>query len=267
MSIWPRHPQLVLLSNLGIGPEKKKRAPAATVAPRKNDAEKAQSSKAKNMRGEKKVVRKPKAEPKDIADIPPSNPDDPIELESSPEHLLKPKAGKRKQTDTEAEGKPAKKVLRKKITRRGNLDAFLRNRFLPEKTAEAGNPEIENPVETEKVISPEVTGADVGHPKSPEVVARDPEKGKSAQEIPATTSPSATCGSMPENVGRNPSGDQGSSIQDDENSPICPDETLGDYYYTCYSEKQEDEVQAPVWKSKKGDTFSGWHVCRDWASS
>ncbi|KAJ0545821.1 putative small GTPase, P-loop containing nucleoside triphosphate hydrolase [Helianthus annuus] len=46
-------------------------------------------------------------------------------LESSPEHLLRKKAGKRKQTDTEAEGQPVKKVQRKKITRRGNLDAFI----------------------------------------------------------------------------------------------------------------------------------------------
>ncbi|KAJ0823429.1 hypothetical protein HanPSC8_Chr16g0743601 [Helianthus annuus] len=53
------------------------------------------------------VVKKPKAEPRDTADIPPSNPDDPIDLESSPEPLLKPKARKRKQTDVEAEGQPA----------------------------------------------------------------------------------------------------------------------------------------------------------------
>ncbi|KAJ0906254.1 hypothetical protein HanPSC8_Chr07g0303411 [Helianthus annuus] len=42
------------LSNLGIGPEKRKRAPTATAALKKNDAEKAQSSKAKNNGGEKK---------------------------------------------------------------------------------------------------------------------------------------------------------------------------------------------------------------------
>ncbi|KAJ0858515.1 hypothetical protein HanRHA438_Chr13g0601861 [Helianthus annuus] len=43
------------LSNQGIDPEKKERVPTATTAPRKNDAERAQSSKAKNVRGEKKV--------------------------------------------------------------------------------------------------------------------------------------------------------------------------------------------------------------------
>ncbi|MFS8017234.1 hypothetical protein Hanom_Chr15g01378001 [Helianthus anomalus] len=98
-------------------------------------------------------------------------------------------------------------------------------------------PEVENPVEgvveTGKVISPEDAGADAGNPNSPEIVARDPEKGKSSQEIPATISPS--CGSMPENNGKNPGGDQGSFIQADENSPIRPDP--GDYYYRCYSEK------------------------------
>ncbi|MFS8003326.1 hypothetical protein Hanom_Chr13g01212701 [Helianthus anomalus] len=143
------------LSNLGIGLEKKRRAPAATVAPKKSDVEKTQSSKAKNLGGEKKgmrhssdswcdyvevsdsleglapaVVRKPKSEPRDTAGIPPSNPDDPINLESSPEHLLGKKAGKRKQTDAEAEGQPDKKVRRKKITKRGNLDAFTANPLL-----------------------------------------------------------------------------------------------------------------------------------------
>ncbi|MFS7989059.1 hypothetical protein Hanom_Chr11g01042291 [Helianthus anomalus] len=97
------------LSNLVIGPEKKKRVPTATNVPRKNYAERAQSSKAKNVRLEKKglasvVVKKPKAEPRDTTGIPPSNPDDPIDLESSPEPLLKTKAGKRKHTDTKADG-------------------------------------------------------------------------------------------------------------------------------------------------------------------
>ncbi|KAM0063443.1 hypothetical protein Hdeb2414_s0003g00090951 [Helianthus debilis subsp. tardiflorus] len=139
------------LSNLGKGPEKKKRAPTTTAAPKKNDAEKAQSSKVKNVGGEKKgmrcssdswcdyvvvsntlegltptvIIRKPKSEPKDTADIPPSNPDDPIDLESSSEHLVRNKAGKRKQSSAEDEGQPAKKIQRKKITRKGNLDAFI----------------------------------------------------------------------------------------------------------------------------------------------
>ncbi|MFS7972186.1 hypothetical protein Hanom_Chr09g00841751 [Helianthus anomalus] len=71
------------------------------------------------------VIRRPKPEPKDTADIPPSNPHDPIDLESSPKRLVRKKAGKRKEIDAEAEGQPTKKVQRKKITRRGNLDAFI----------------------------------------------------------------------------------------------------------------------------------------------
>ncbi|MFS7912660.1 hypothetical protein Hanom_Chr02g00132531 [Helianthus anomalus] len=71
------------------------------------------------------VVKRPKAEPKDPTDIPPSNPEDPIDLESTLEPLLKTKAGKRIQTDAKAEGQLAKKVQRMKITRRGNLDAFI----------------------------------------------------------------------------------------------------------------------------------------------
>ncbi|KAJ0796028.1 hypothetical protein HanPI659440_Chr04g0157381 [Helianthus annuus] len=319
------------LTNLGIGLEKKKRAPTATTASRKNDAEKAHSSKVKNVRGEKKcmrhssnswcdyvvvsdsleglapaIVKKPKAESRDSADIPPSNPEDPIDLESSPELLLMKKAGKRKQTDAEAEGQPAKMAQRKKIIRRGNLDAFISklvpdkpsspvhaepssavNEDLPpspsraliseqlesskaigddeaEKIAEVGIPEVENSVKTEKVTSPKATGVDAGHPKSPEIVAHDSEKGKSAQEIPVATSPSAAFGSAPVNVEKILVEDQGSFAYADKNSPIRPDETLGDYYYRTYSEKNASEIHAPVWNLKKGDTFSNWRVCRDW---
>ncbi|KAJ0740033.1 hypothetical protein HanOQP8_Chr06g0212381 [Helianthus annuus] len=134
---------------------KKRRAPTTTAALKKKDAEKAQSSKVKNVGGEKKgmrcssdswcdyvvvsdsleglapaVIRRPKAEPNDTADIPPSNPDDPIDLESSPERLVRKKAGKRKQNDADAEGQPAKKVQRKKITRRVILMPLFQNLFL-----------------------------------------------------------------------------------------------------------------------------------------
>ncbi|MFS7958135.1 hypothetical protein Hanom_Chr07g00674581 [Helianthus anomalus] len=43
----------------------------------------------------------------------------------SAERLVRNKAGKRKQADAGAEGQPTKKIQRKKITRRGNLDAFI----------------------------------------------------------------------------------------------------------------------------------------------
>ncbi|MFS8003819.1 hypothetical protein Hanom_Chr13g01218351 [Helianthus anomalus] len=299
------------LTNLGIGPEKKRRARTVVTVPKKNDADRAQSSKTKNVRGETKgmrhssdsccdyvvvsdsleglalvVVRRPKSEPRDTANIPPSNPDDPIDLESSPEHLLRKKAGKRKQTDTEADSQPVKKPnspVPVEPSSMVNVDLPPSPPRAPiseelesteaadnetEKTAGAENPDVEKPtdaaVNVEKLNSPEAVDVDVGHPQSPEVVAGDPEKGKSAQEIPNTTSPSAVFGSVSENVKKNLGGNQDSFIQPNENSPIHPDETPGDYYYRCYSEKQADEVHAPVWKLKKGDTFSDWRVCREW---
>ncbi|KAJ0734463.1 hypothetical protein HanPI659440_Chr11g0420391 [Helianthus annuus] len=213
---------------------------------------KAQSSKVKNARGEKKgmrhsfeswcdyvvvsdsleghapVVKKPKAKPRDTADIPASNPDDPIDLESSPEPLVKTKTGKRKQLEIEAEAQPAKKIPRRKIIKRGNLDAFIAkpppeketpaasaepssvvNEDLPpspphapiseqlegaktiedeaKKIAEMGNPEKSVEVDLEKVVDPETADVDAAHPKSPEVVARDPEKGKTVREDPVIT--------------------------------------------------------------------------------
>ncbi|KAM0028955.1 hypothetical protein Hdeb2414_s0018g00520221 [Helianthus debilis subsp. tardiflorus] len=322
------------LYNLRIGPEKKKRAPTATAALKKSEAEKTQPSKGKNVGGEKKgtrhssdswcdyvvvsdslegltpaVVRRPKPEARDTADIPSSNPDDPIDLESIPEHLLRKKAGKRKQADVEVEGQPEKKVRRKKITRRGNLDAFIANPVhekpnspvytepssvvnedLPlspprvfvteqlenagasehetEKTAGVENLVVEEPtnaaVDAEKFTSPETVDAGAGRPQTHELVAQDAEKGKSAQENPVTTSPSMASGFMPENIEKVSVEDQGSFSDADKNSPIRPDETLGDYYYRTYSEKNASEIHVPVWNLKKGDTFSDWRVCRDW---
>ncbi|KAF5756818.1 hypothetical protein HanXRQr2_Chr17g0819291 [Helianthus annuus] len=255
------------------------------------------------------VMRRPNQEPKDAADIPPSNPDDLINLESSPEHLLMKKAGKRKQADVEAEGQPEKKVRRKKITRRGNLDAFISkpvfeksnshihtepssvvNEELPpspprasvteqlenadvpkngtDKTAGVEDCGAENPsnavVDTGKVTSPKPVDVGAGNPLTPEFVAQDSKKGKTAEEIPVTTSPSMASGFMPENIEKVSVEDQGSSSEADKNSLIRPDETLGDYYYTTYSEKNASEIHVPVWNLKKGDTFSDWRVFRDW---
>ncbi|KAJ0434388.1 hypothetical protein HanOQP8_Chr17g0666911 [Helianthus annuus] len=285
-------------------------------------AAKAQLSKVKNVKGEKKgmrhssdsgcdyvvvsdlleglapvVVKKQKAEPRDTADIPASNPEDPIDLESSPEPLVKTKAGKRKHVKVEAEAQPAKKIPRKKISKRGNLDAFIPvspahtepssavNDDLPpfpphaliseqlestkavenevEKIAEAENPEVEKPVEVEleKVVDPKTADVDATRPKSPEVVARDPEKGKAVPEDPVITIPASSMTSAPVNVERNPAGDQGSFAHVDENSPIHPYETPRDNCYRCYSEKKADEIHASVWKLKKDDTFSDWRVC------
>ncbi|MFS7902431.1 hypothetical protein Hanom_Chr01g00011411 [Helianthus anomalus] len=211
------------------------------------------------------VVRRPKPEHRDTADIPPSNPDDPIDLESSPERLLRKKAGKRKQTGVDADGQPAKKV-QKKITRRGNLDAFIA-KLVPEKsnslvqtepssvineelspssprfpvseplgsaenlenetekTAGVENHVVEKladaAVNAEKITSPETMDVGAGRPQTPEFVAQDAEKGKSAQEIPVTMSPSVASGFK--NVEKNPGGNQGSFVQSNENSPICLD--------------------------------------------
>ncbi|MFS7965227.1 hypothetical protein Hanom_Chr09g00759691 [Helianthus anomalus] len=298
MATIPKKPDDGELSNLGLGPKKKRHAPTATAAPNKSDAEKDQSSKTKNLGGEKKVVRKPKPEPRDTADIPSSNPDDPINLDSSPEHLLRKKAEKRKQADVKAEGRPDKKVRRMKITRRGNLDAFiakpvlekpnspvhteplsvvneelspspprasvteqLENADVPkneaEKTAGVENSGVENPsnvaVDTGKVTSPETVDVGVVNPQTPEFVAQDSEKGKTAQEIPVIASPSMASGFMPDNIEKVSAEDQGSFSDVDKDSPIRPDETLGDYYYRTYSEKNASEIHVPVWTLKKGD--------------
>ncbi|MFS8002586.1 hypothetical protein Hanom_Chr13g01203781 [Helianthus anomalus] len=177
------------------------------------------------------VLRKPKVEPRDSADIPVSNPNDPIDLESSPEPLLRTKAVKRKQAEVEAMTQPTKKVLRRKIGKKGNLDAFV-TKLSPEKpipsahmesfsifnddllppsprpsirkqlegtkaveteaenVVEVEKPEVEveKPIEVEleaeKIVEMEAVDVGVTHPKSPEVVAHEPEKGKSIQEDP-----------------------------------------------------------------------------------
>ncbi|MFS7977901.1 hypothetical protein Hanom_Chr10g00909421 [Helianthus anomalus] len=107
------------LTNLGVGLEskKKKRVSATTAAPKKFDTLKADVLKEEKKKGTLLVsdpwydyivvsdtleglapvaVRKPKPEPRDTADIPVPNPDDPIDLESSPEPLLRAKAVKSK---------------------------------------------------------------------------------------------------------------------------------------------------------------------------
>ncbi|KAF5805000.1 hypothetical protein HanXRQr2_Chr05g0203781 [Helianthus annuus] len=132
--------------DLSIGPEsrKKKRVPIATAAPKKLETLKADVLREEKKKGTRLVsdpwcdyvvvsdtlqglapvaVRKPKAEPRDTADIPASNPDDPINLESSPEPLRRTKAVKRK-PESEAVAQPAKKLTWKKIIKKGNLDTL-----------------------------------------------------------------------------------------------------------------------------------------------
>ncbi|MFS8003095.1 hypothetical protein Hanom_Chr13g01209881 [Helianthus anomalus] len=122
------------LINLSICPEinKKKHRHVASTTPRKIDAPKADISKEEK----KKVVsdpleglapiamKQPKVDPRDTADIPVSNPDDPIDVESSPESLVRTKADKRKKPEGEAAVQPTKKISRKKISKKGHLDTF-----------------------------------------------------------------------------------------------------------------------------------------------
>ncbi|KAM0056586.1 hypothetical protein Hdeb2414_s0006g00220111 [Helianthus debilis subsp. tardiflorus] len=287
------------LLNLGIGPEKKKRAVSSISAPMKGGTDKAHVSKTKNV-GEKKVsVREPKPEPRDSSDIPPSNPSDPIDLDSSPEHLVHGKAGKRKQADTDTEGQPPTKIQRKKITRKGNLDSFIPesvevhvshaptelqsvvneeppvtplrasgvDQLEPIGIADGGAENIveaRDPVdiakEAEKVVDPGVTD-DAGKPHTPETVAEVPGNETSAEKIsiPSPTPSDA----MPEHVEKVTVEGQSSSANVGKHSPIRPEETLGDYYYRTYAEKDASDPHTPVWNLKKGDTFSTWRVCQD----
>ncbi|MFS7977620.1 hypothetical protein Hanom_Chr10g00906161 [Helianthus anomalus] len=199
--------------NLGVCPKskKKKRGPVAFTAPKKPDTSKADISKEEKKKGlAPVVVQHPKAEPRDTADIPPSNPEESIDLESSPEPLARTKAAKRKKPEGKAAAQPAKKIVKKKINKRGNLDAFA-TKF------------------------------------SPVIIV--PSSSAPASELPT------------DDVQENPLYvEQGFVIHDEEdNSPIRPEETLGDYYYyRTYSEKRASEIHAPVWKLKQGDTFSNW---------
>ncbi|KAJ0618512.1 hypothetical protein HanHA89_Chr02g0054221 [Helianthus annuus] len=70
------------------------------------------------------AVKQPKVEPRDTADIPESNRDDPIDVESSPETLVRTRAVKRKKPEGGAPTQPVKKITRRNIGKKGNLDAF-----------------------------------------------------------------------------------------------------------------------------------------------
>ncbi|KAJ0514962.1 putative transcription factor C3H family [Helianthus annuus] len=222
-----------------------------------------------------------------------------IDLDSSPEPLLRTKAVKRKQPEGGAVAQPVKKIGRKKITKRGNLDALaaklslerpvpsaraepssvfnddlpsspprvsIREQLEGTKTAEMEKAvEVKKPVEVELEAEKtmEVETVDVGStkPKSPEVVAHGSGKGKSILEegFPVITVPSSVATSAPprDDIEENPVNvDQSFIAQDEEDSPIRPDETLGDYYYRTYSENRASEIHAP---------FSDWQICRDWS--
>ncbi|KAM0064223.1 hypothetical protein Hdeb2414_s0003g00100371 [Helianthus debilis subsp. tardiflorus] len=135
------------LINFGVGPEskKKKRGPVISTAPKKTDMPKANVPKEEKKKGMRLVsdswcdyvvvsdsleglapvaMKQPKKEPRDTADILVSNPNDPIDVESSPEPLVRTKAVKRKKPEGEAAAQPAKKISRKMISMKRNLYAF-----------------------------------------------------------------------------------------------------------------------------------------------
>ncbi|KAJ0717878.1 hypothetical protein HanRHA438_Chr08g0332491 [Helianthus annuus] len=140
---------------------------------------------------------------------------------------------------------------------------LLQNLFL---TAEAEDSGAEKPVDVavdaENISSSEAVDVGAGNPQTPEFVAQDSGKGKTTQEIPVTMSPSAASGYMPENIEKVSAEDRDSFSDVDINFPIRPDETLGDYYYRTYSEKNASEIHVPVWNLKKDDTFSDWRMPR-----
>ncbi|KAL9993541.1 hypothetical protein Hdeb2414_s0033g00721471 [Helianthus debilis subsp. tardiflorus] len=236
---------------------------------------------------------KTKPEPRDTEDISVPNPEDPIDLESSPEPLLRTKAVKRK-PDSEAAAQPTKKITRKKISKKGNLDALaaklsperpvpsvhvesssvfnddlspslprtsIREQLEGIKTVEAEVKkavEVEKPVEVEtgKTVEVEMTNVGITKPKSPEVMAHGPERGKSIleEEVPVVTvSPTPASERPQDDVWEDPVNvePRGFVVQDAEvDSPIRPDETPGDYYYRTYTEKRASDIHAPMWKLK-----------------
>ncbi|MFS7918081.1 hypothetical protein Hanom_Chr03g00196691 [Helianthus anomalus] len=268
--------------------------PVATTISKKVDAPKADILKEEKKKGSCTC---------NTAEIPVSNPDNPKDVESSPEPLVGTKAVKRKKPEGEAAVQSAKKITRKKIGKKGNLDAFVA-KYSPEKLvpsvhAESSSvfhddlppsppcasikeqwegtktvevevkktveTEVEKTmrieVETEKTTEVEMADAGVTKPNSPEVVAQGLEKEKLINEVPVITVPSSSvpASELPTNdVQENPVHvEQGFFIHDEEeNSPIRPDETLVDYYFRTYSEKGASDINAPVWKLKQGNTFS-----------
>ncbi|KAM0010701.1 hypothetical protein Hdeb2414_s0070g00772321 [Helianthus debilis subsp. tardiflorus] len=121
--------------------------------------------------------------------------------------------------------------------------------------------EAREPVDTAKEAE-KVVADDAGKPRTPKAVADDPGKKTSAEKI--LTPPSTPSDAMPEQVEKVTVEGQSSSADAGKQSPIRPEETLGDYYYRTYAEKDASDPHTLVWNLKKGDTFSNWHVCQDW---
>ncbi|KAF5808001.1 hypothetical protein HanRHA438_Chr04g0151811 [Helianthus annuus] len=137
--------------------------------------------------------------------------------------------------------------------------ASVADQLKPTKVADDG---VEETVEAEKPVGagPSVVD-DADNPPTPKVAVQD--LGKETTEKTSTSSPKPS-DIMPEHVEKMTVEGEDSSAGISKHSPIRPEETLGDYYYRTYAEKDAADPHAPVWNLKKGDTFSDWHVCQDW---
>ncbi|KAM0010203.1 hypothetical protein Hdeb2414_s0079g00779251 [Helianthus debilis subsp. tardiflorus] len=244
------------------------------------------------------AVRKPKAEPRDTADIPASNPDDPIDLESSPEPLRGTKAVKRK-PESEAVAQPTKKIIRKNISKRVTRMLLLRSSLqvkkpMPYVRVESSSAfkddllpspprtsikeqlegtkaakaevekavEVEEPVtvesEAEKAVEAETADVGVAKPKSPEVVAHEPEKEKSIQEDPMVSIPSFATTSAPPR-------------DDVEKSPVgvCRDWLQGVFppaEVKFQVEQSHDQTYHAYLEETTSSTLTTHHIVREWRS-
>ncbi|XP_021985627.1 titin homolog [Helianthus annuus] len=255
------------LINLGVGPESKKnkRGPVSSTAPKKTDAPKADVPKEeKKKEGLAPVaVKQPKAEPRDTVDILVLNPDEPIDVKSSPEPLVRTKAVKRKKPEGEAAARPAKKISRKKIGKKEKpvlsvqvetLSAFNDDRPPSPPTSSKGNLEGIKTVEAEVEKTVEAEAEKTVEAEVEKTVEAEVEVETTDAGVTRPVSPEDSAQENPENIEY-----QAFVVHDEEEeSPIRPDETPGDYYYRTYSEKGASDIHAPVWELKQGDTFSDW---------
>ncbi|KAJ0801173.1 hypothetical protein HanPI659440_Chr03g0114291 [Helianthus annuus] len=124
---------------------------------------------------------------------------------------------------------------------------------------------IEKVVEIEKSIEvePNVT-AEVEKPV--EESAKVAEKPTEEISVEATTADKGK-GAEPQHVADTGARGQGVSTfsaQQKQPSPIWPKDTLGNHYYRSYTSSRADEIHAPVWSLKQGDTFATFPTCREW---
>ncbi|KAM0017672.1 hypothetical protein Hdeb2414_s0027g00690701 [Helianthus debilis subsp. tardiflorus] len=223
-----------------------------------------------------------------------------IDLNSSPEPLLRTKAVKRKQPEGGVAAQPVKKIGRKKISKRGNLDALaaklsperpvpsartepssvfnddlppsplrvsIREQLEGTKTTET---EVEKAMEVKKPVeveleaekTMEVETVDVGatKPKSPKVVAHGPGKGKSILEEGV---PVITIPS---------SAATSAPPRDDiEENPVNVDQRFiaqDEENSPIRPDKTTEDYYYRTYLKKRASEihapFSDWQICRDW---